>query len=290
MHAAQWKSPSNRIRGLVQAGQIHASLPGDDSFGTAGRLREKGEGVLAEIRAFRDRFEYALPPRAVGAIDDFVATAGGLLNFGATGVGAGPELRAQSVSSALVLLSDFETEMSFMLSDVQWPIRALAERAFTHLQRLIVVDPDVRRKWKTAFKDGGEVACEKLGAIHLLLHGIFAFKVDAAGGRTDLVFQTPAGDLSKEQRFVDGIVLTEWKKAESGDEVAVKFAEARRQAKQYARGALAGVELTAYRYAIVVSLRQVTEPDDLREDGVEYRDVNIAVDPLPPSKAARLRQ
>jgi hypothetical protein len=44
------------------------------------------------------------------------------------------------------------------------------------------------------------LACEKLAGVHLLLHGIWAFKVHAAGERTDLVFPQPsrlelAGDV-----------------------------------------------------------------------------------------------
>src|SRR3984893_18692924 len=127
MYGDQWKSLSSRIHGPVQAGQLHAGIP-VDSFERAGRLREKGEGVLAELRSFRARFEHALPPKALEAIDKFVKTGGDLLSFGTTSAVAGPELRAESVPSALVLLSDFESEMSFILSDVQWPIRALADR------------------------------------------------------------------------------------------------------------------------------------------------------------------
>ena len=160
--------------------------------------------------------------------------------------------------------------MSFILSDIQQSIRARSERAFSHLQRLIVVDQDFREKWKAAF-EVGEVACEKLGAVHLLQHGIWAFKVDAAGARTDLVFQEPAGNLTDEQRYVEGFVLTEWKKAPREDDAERKFAEARSQAQRYAQGALAGSELTDYRYVVVVSRQQVTVPDDLTEAGIVYQ-------------------
>jgi hypothetical protein len=182
------------------------------------------------------------------------------------------------------MLAAFETEMSFILSDVQESIRARSERAFSHLQRSIVVDASFREKWQEAFKNG-EVACEKLGAVHLLLHGIWAFKVDAAGARTDLVFQEPAGDLTKAQRYADGFVLTEWKKANPKDDPGRRFDEARLQAGRYSQGALAGSELTSYRYAVVVSRQEVEVPDDLRESGVVYRHINIAVDPRTPSRA-----
>ncbi len=111
--------------------------------------------------------------------------------------------------------------MTAILADVQLPLRALSDRAFQHLQRLIVVDDEVRRKWQAAFAKG-EVECEKLGAVHLSGHGIWAFKIDASGGRTDLVYQEPAGGLIKEQQYAEGLVLTEWKIARSAAEAGGK--------------------------------------------------------------------
>ena len=168
----------------------------------------------------------------------------------------------ERVWAALVMLGAFESEMSFILSDVQEVIRARSELAFAHLQRSIVVDQAFRKKWKTAFKKG-EVECEKLGAIHLLQHGIFAFKVDAAGARTDLVFQEPAGDLTAEQRYVDGFVLTEWKKAAQEAKAEQRFEEARAQARRYAQGALAGSELNMRR---VVAIWLLTKNKGLQND------------------------
>jgi hypothetical protein len=82
------------------------------------------------------------------------------------------------------------------LSDVQESIRTYSERAFAHLQRSIVADEEIQRKWLCAFGKG-EVACEKLGGVDLLSHGIWAFKVDARGARTDLVFQDSDVDLAR---------------------------------------------------------------------------------------------
>jgi hypothetical protein len=135
-----------------------------------------------------------------------------------------------------------------------------------------------------AFTDG-EVACEKLGAVHLLLHGIWAFKIDAAGARTDLVFQEPAGDFIAAQRYADGFVLTEWKKAVEESQSGQRFEEARLQARRYAQGPLGATELTGYRYAIVVSRLQMEIPKDIREGGIIYRHINVAVAPRVPSRA-----
>jgi len=78
--------------------------------------------------------------------------------------------------------------------------------------------------------------------------------------------------------------FTEWKKASTTKDAGKKFEQARLQARRYAQGALAGSELTTYPYAVVISRQQIQTPDDLMEDGVQYRHINIAVDPPIPSR------
>jgi len=282
-YSEQWRALASRIRGLVEAGRLHAqylAVRSSDAYGRSRRLREHSERILSALFDFRDRFKVVLPPSASRALDDFIDRAAELIKD----TSGASELLQERVSVVLIWLAAFESEMSFLLSDVQELLRARSERAFVHLQRSIVVDADLREKWQSAFADG-EVACEKLGALHLLLHGIWAFKVDASGARTDLVFQEPAGDVDAVQRYADGLVLTEWKRAQENHHLADRFEDARLQAKRYAPGALSGSELIAYRYAIVVSLHQVDTPDDLLDEGVLYRHVNIAVNPKPPSRA-----
>ncbi|HIJ44324.1 MAG: hypothetical protein QF511_00225 [Rhodospirillales bacterium] len=155
----------------------------------ASRLR--GSGIYADLLA--ERFRLACKRLrlndvlgALTSIDEFVTKSSTLI----TDTSGSRDARKKRVWAALVLLGAFETEISFILSDVQEVIRARSERAFAHLQRSVVVDQAFREKWIAAFKKG-EVACEKLGTVHLLLHGIWAFKVDAAGARTDLVESDP---------------------------------------------------------------------------------------------------
>jgi hypothetical protein len=189
-YADQWHALSARIHGLMRAAQLHAQYLGvrsSDTYARGKRLREQCESVLSALLTFRDCFRTSLPPAARISIDEFETRTGTLIRD-TTGT---PDSLQERVWAALVLLGAFETEMSFFLSDVQESIRTRSERAFSHLQRSIVADPGFREKWQTAYNEG-EVACEKLGAVHLLLHGIFAFKIDAAGARTDLVFQEPA--------------------------------------------------------------------------------------------------
>lgn len=133
--------------------------------------------------------------------------------------------------------------------------------------------------------DKGETACERLGAIHLLWHGIFAFKVNAERARTDLVFNEPP-ESSILTGGIEGLVLTEWKVADDGATATRKIPEARTQADLYSQGAIAGVELRGYRYLIVVSLKQLRMPPDETAGGVVYRHVNIAVQPDVPAIAA----
>jgi hypothetical protein len=153
-----------------------------------------------------------------------------------------------------------------------------------HLKRTLVVDEDIRAKWKKAYRKN-EAACEGLGAVHLLWHGIWAFKVDARGARTDLVFNEPL-ENSFEERGVEGLVLTEWKVADESD-ARKRYEEAREQAALYKEGPLDGSELRDYRYVLAVSLRDLPPVADLTVNHVIYRHINIAIEPRTPSRQAR---
>ena len=120
-------------------------------------MRERSETVSLAIRGFREDFEHSLPAAALASLDDFEAKTAGLVSD--TG-GTKESLRAR-VQAALIELGAFESELSFLLSDVQAVIRARSERAFSHLQRSIVADRVIRERWNAAF-DEGEVACEAL--------------------------------------------------------------------------------------------------------------------------------
>lgn len=279
----EWKALSGRFRGLMQAGSLHASflaVRSNDTYGRAKYLSEQCVDVLSALENFRDAYRQSLQPVALNAIEKFLSKVRPLTNDSGGSQGA----RQEQLWATLVCFSAFETEVSFLLTDAQAMIRSRSERAFVHLQRSIVADGEFRAKWKTAFEEG-EVACEGLGAVHLLLHGIWAFKTNAAGARTDLVFQDNAGDLNDVRGYADGLVLTEWKKAGTADQAEQRFAEARAQAQRYAEGILAGIELASCRYAIVVSKEQVDVPTDITERNVLYRHINIAVEPRVPSRA-----
>lgn len=216
-----------------------------------------------------------LPSAANSAIDRFMADGGKQIRDNSPG-------DAKLVRTIIVKLVAFESEMTFCLDAPLERVRSASELAFMHLQRLIVADSEYRQKWQAAFADH-ETHCERLGAVHLLWHGIWAFKADAKGGKTDLVYQEPLQTGSAPVAL--GMVLTEWKRAENNPEAA--YAEAKHQAALYSGGVLSGVELASHRYLVVVTKKQIAYPADLTEGGVIYRHVNIAVDPEAPSVAAK---
>lgn len=279
-----WKPLAARIRALTEAGKLHAQYLGvrsSDSYGRAGRLKAQAGLILDALAAFRDRHQQALPAGAAESIKTFLDSTETLIRS----TDGTQDTRQEQAWAALVMLAALESEISFLLMDDQEQVRSRTERAFAHLQRLIVVDDGIRARWQDAFRSG-EIACEKLGAVQLLHHGIWAFKINAAGERTDLVYQQPSGDLRNEQRIADGFVLTEWKVATASN-ITAQMDTARSQARRYAAGALAGAELAGVRYLIAVSERQLPMPADVEEGGVTYRHINVAVDPHVPSRAGR---
>ena len=278
-YADQWKALSARIRGLSEAAEFDHRLFANNNTGDWQFLSLHAAeivGALKGLKATLEEADHATAALAVERVLDHnkIKMLQTLSEYG--------DNREKIVRSCVVALRAFEAEMTFLLSDTQQNMRTRSERAFRHLNWQIAVDDEVRDKWRTAFTEG-ETQCEKLGAVHLLWHGIFAFKIDANKGRTDLVFGEP---LDGQETYADALVLTEWKKATKGD-AGKKFGQAVKQAEKYAHGPLAENELRSYRYAIVVTEQQVERPPDHTHDGVTYRHVNIAVDPHTPSRAAR---
>lgn len=280
-----WAALSAQIKSLQTAGELYARFQGyqtEDSYGAGKYLREQCGAVVQSIDSFRKAFADSLPKEAAGRIDYFLKT-----TLAAAAKDASANQRG--ARGALVGLAAFESEITFILAGRQEQIRARSERALLHLQRTLAVDEEIAVKWKRALAKN-EIACERLGSIHLLSHGIFAFKVDALGARTDLVFNEPPGE-SLLRQGIEGLVLTEWKIAQDGPSASKAFREARTQADLYKQGPLAGTELTHYRYLIAVSLTSLPTgsmpADETTSAGVTYRHNNIAVQPDVPSKAAR---
>lgn len=161
--------------------------------------------------------------------------------------------------------------------------RSLAVRAFLHLQRSIVADMVVRERWLAAYEEG-EIACEKLGACHLLLHGIWAFKAVGAGEQTDLIMNEPMTLNDDIRRASQGLVLTEWKIVRTLERMKAQSEAAYKQAASYNRGILAGFPVASTRYLVMVSEDVMQMPDSVVDGATTYEYRNVAVNPSTPSK------
>jgi hypothetical protein len=190
---------------------------------------------------------------------------------------------------SIAAIATVRSEFEYLIHDSEIEGRNRTEVAFEHLRRMIAVDSEAREKWESAYAQN-EPACERLGAVHLLSHGIFAFKVSSIDSATDLAFNEPLDDRSQIiRRSARAIVLTEWKLVRDTKTTNKKATEARRQTLEYARGVLGDAELKGTRYIVLVSKQQLAPVADVEADGVRFRHINIAVDPQIPSRAARVR-
>ncbi len=283
---SDWQALHSRIQGLLDAGTFFfrsvQTSSADDRSVKKKVLLKNAKKIFDALNGFKVGYESILPTAAYDSLnrfltDDEIKT----LNFNPS------ESQARgNVQLALTSLAAFCSEFSYLIADTQVIARRITERAFIHLQRSIVVDSEIRSKWITSF-ESGEPACEKLGAVHLLSHGVWAFKANAVGGQTDLILNESLPPLSIIESAADVLVLTEWKKVKKESELDAKILEAKKQTDIYSLGVLGGIELTNYRYLIMISEKMMKMPDDRIDGIVTYRHINIAVDPEDPSKEAR---
>lgn len=278
----EWKAISDRISGLSTAGQLFLKFWGNKASDPYGAIKKEllpqAQNTFNSIEQFLEVSKVHLPVTAADCAKRFIENKKKL--FLADNPGDYPRLQA-----VLTNLLSFQTEFTYQISDTSAFTKRLVERAFIHLNRSIIADISIKEKWKETFQHG-ETSCEKLGAAHLLLHGIWAFKASAEGERTDLILGEPLKNLSVVENTAEAMVLTEWKVVKKPKkELEEKTFQALRQAKRYSSGVLAGFELANYRYLVIVSENVLDMPEDIRENEIIYRYVNIAVGPLTPSKS-----
>ncbi|MEW6388147.1 MAG: hypothetical protein AB1491_11585 [Thermodesulfobacteriota bacterium] len=279
----EWKAISDRIEGLLEAGRIFAQLEGKDSFGALKKeLLPHARIIYSLIMEYKKTYEQYIPEKVIGSIQRFenhhnvfTSQDSDLLDEG-------------KLKMFLPCLASFRAEFNYLLSDIQAVAKRITERAFIHLQRLIIADNDIQKRWIEAFEKG-EPACEKLGAAHLLLHGIWAFKAQAKGEQTDLIMGEPIKDLSQVESAAEALVLTEWKKVSKPKELTAKAEEAFKQASIYGNSLLAGIELAGYRYLVFVSEGRLDLPSNRIENEITYRHINIPVKPSVPSKTHKAK-
>jgi hypothetical protein len=256
----RWQALSARILGLMDAGNflIQALQVNSSDTRALTRLIDEWKQIHGELTAFKQEFCDQMPPLAAEALLEFCREPIPEYQPGAGAVTLQP----------MAQLQIFCARFTYLIRDSEIEGRNVTELAFEHLRRLIVVDEEARTKWQSAFNKN-EVACEKRGAVHLLTHGVWAFKVQGTSEATDLVYGEPLNRTRQVlRRTARVIVLTEWKRVRSPDDADAKAAEARRQTNEYAAGVLGDLELKRTRYIVLVGERQQTPPSDLEEKGI----------------------
>jgi hypothetical protein len=180
------------------------------------------------------------------------------------------------VGGAMVHLGIFNSEMSYYLRDNEILTKDKVKLAFLHLQRTLLVDMELRKKWLAAYGEGEE-ALEKIGAIHLLSHGLWAFKAANENEKRDLVLSTPI-KADEVQEVGAALVLTEWKKI-SAESLVSKAKEALAGARKYQGSHWAGSELKKEKYLVMVSEHHLEMPVSVIDDEIRYVYVNLSINP-----------
>lgn len=280
---SEWNALSARISGAIDAGRFYlavVSIDKHDKVVADKLLIPQAIAIIETLRNFRKIHSSRLPRDGLACLDRELAKAEAFTSgkgyFG--------------VEQTLTYLAMLRAEFDHAIADHSAIARSLTERAFSHLQRSLIADESLRERWRAAFAKREE-HCERLGAVHLLSHGIWAFKANAAdkAGRTDLILGTPMRSTDEAERSAEALVLTEWKKVQAEDDPGQKADEAQEQAQLYAAGVLGAFELAEARYIVLVSRDMLSAIEDRQAGEVTYRVVNIAIEPSTPSAAARRR-
>lgn len=231
--------------------------------------------IVDELRSLLADATEEMPVAAVAALEEFLEASW-----------PGTQLDGPTDIQTIVPFAVLRSQLEYLLSDAEAEGRSVTELAFEHLRRTLAVDADLQTKWLNAF-DTREDHVEKLGAVHLLSHGIWAFKVSAAGAATDLVLGEPLADSKRIRTAARSLVLTEWKLVKNDDEADEKATEARRQIDLYRSGVLRSIELKNTRYIVLVFRDHPVDVADIVQGLHTYRHISLAIAPQSPSVAAR---
>jgi len=283
----EWQALCARIKGLLDAGAVFYSAlehSSEDYLSVRRKILLKNAEILfSSLKNYLESYRSTFPERALETLERFLGQTE-ITDFDFNPDSS--QVRGH-VQFALTSLAAFQSEFSYVISDTQATGLRITERAFVHLQRSIMVDDNIRQTWSNAFHTR-ETKCEKLGALHLLLHGIWAFKAHGEKGRTDLILNEPLPDLTMIEKTSNALVLTEWKIVKNKNELHAKEKEAFDQTKLYVTGVLSGVELRNYRYLVMVSEKSMKMRSNIIENNIVYRYINIPVNPDTPSVETKI--
>lgn len=186
----EWRSIDQLIAELSEIAKDHIAALRVQSFDDLGTMKNiivpMIQDIDKRINEFKNRYHTQLPAPALEQLEAFI----GNPSFESAGIPNTLENSPSVVSYFTGMLRRFRADFNYLTSDLEGVVVRRTARAFVHLQRSIVVDSDLQKRWIEAYQQH-ETVCEKLGAVHLLLHGIWAFKAHSAGERTDLVLGEP---------------------------------------------------------------------------------------------------
>jgi hypothetical protein len=182
---AKWRAVSAHILSLGEAGNylIQAFQANEGNYGSVNLVLRELEQIGRELQAFFNQYQSQLPPSAAEYLRERLEQYSALTHSLDQAPSSG---KIQGVAAVLMIRAHFE----YLIHDTEIEGRNATELAFEHLRRLIVVNEKIREDWADAFKQREERS-ESLGAVHLLSHGIWAFKVTGSGAATDLVYREP---------------------------------------------------------------------------------------------------
>ena len=287
MWKSEWNAISSRIAGILDASTFLFQNSREDK-----RHHENSTQVLlgncdetAKATLSLRRYGDALPMKANDAITRFETVWNAVCSRDGGPIRQ-PYVDFQWLEERVVLLTSIRSELDHLLVDQNAIIRSHVKRAFQHLDRSLVADSEIRKKWVKAFREG-EIACEKLGAAHLLLHGIWAFKANSVGERTDLILGNHLVVDDEVIGAARGLVLTEWKLVKPKDNPKAVKDEAKSQASRYSGGGLAGFELDSERYLVLVGEGEFDKPRDEKVGSVSYKVISLVLNRKTPSVAAK---
>lgn len=292
-----WKGISVRIKSLLHASSIlfNALKVNDNAEGSTCLLLKSFKEIYVEIESFKSNFEKQIPDTVLKAVNGFIKEHAVKFAYSDVNNQADGSI-LNALKPIIVILASLEAQISYLVHDRQTYILKSVEIAFAHLQRMLVVDYTYRELWirkkvsKDTEKNQEEPDFEKLGGVHLLLHKIWAFKVDAKGGKTDLVLSTQISESDQLMKCAEGLILTEWKVYREGKKVSTLIDNAKKQANLYAAGPLYSLELANYCFLVIVSEKALPlSPNEqaFTENGIKYKVINIAYNPNSPSIMAR---
>jgi hypothetical protein len=276
----EWSAIADRIERLVRTceyastGLRHA--PGDPRGIIRKWIAPEALAITDLVEGFAARYRGDLPDDAVKMLDEFLKE-----NW----FTKQPELINTNLVS-VAALTTLRSAFDYAVRDIEADARNRTEQAFEHLRRLLLVDDEIRDRWLRDYADTrrAETLCERRGAVHLMHHGIVAFKASGERSVTDLILNEPLNpDASVLRRAARAAALTEWKIVRKASDVAAIAAGAARQAEIYAGGVLGQTELTRTRYLVLVSDQRLDPPDDFVRGDVHYRHICIELRAIAPS-------